>query len=162
MITCRTFNGSTKEVDERDLVFRPSAYGFLTNKDRLLVMELSVVKRLSLPGGGVEKGELREEALKREFNEETGLDVEVGGLITSVDDFFYYDPGKEAWHGILSFYSCSVLGIQNIEVLKHTNMGEAHEEIPVWKDLKSINKDDFLPPVAVAFEQLMKRTQNQV
>ncbi len=34
-----------------------------------------------LPGGGVEEGEDHEECLKREFQEETGFDVEIGRFV---------------------------------------------------------------------------------
>jgi mutator protein MutT len=37
------------------------------------------------PGGRVEPGESREEALARELREELGIDVEVGALLTDFD-----------------------------------------------------------------------------
>ena len=35
----------------------------------------------SIPGGGLEFGERLEDAVRREVREETGLDIEIGGLI---------------------------------------------------------------------------------
>ncbi len=35
----------------------------------------------SLPGGRLEQGELLEDAVKREVEEETGIEIEVGGLV---------------------------------------------------------------------------------
>ena len=39
----------------------------------------------SIPGGRVEPGESAREAARREVREETGLDVEVGDLVATVD-----------------------------------------------------------------------------
>jgi 8-oxo-dGTP diphosphatase len=53
------------------------------------------VGRWSLPGGRVERGESRRQALVREVKEETGLDVvvveQLGSLVIAVDDGASYD-----------------------------------------------------------------------
>lgn len=43
------------------------------------------IGRWSLPGGRLEPGETSAEAAVREVREETGLDVEVGALLATVD-----------------------------------------------------------------------------
>jgi 8-oxo-dGTP diphosphatase len=56
-----------------------------------------------MPGGKIDLGEPIITALKREVEEEVGLDVEVGSL---VDVFEHVTPGEENCHYIILFYRC--------------------------------------------------------
>jgi len=68
-------------------VQRISAYGLLIKNNELLLCRLSqrVMKSAghwTLPGGGLDFGESPEDAMVREFREETGLIVKTGSLVT--------------------------------------------------------------------------------
>ncbi len=67
-------------------VSRVSAYGLLLKDEKLLLCRLSqrVMKSAghwTLPGGGIDFGETPEDAVVREFREETGLIVKTGALV---------------------------------------------------------------------------------
>jgi 8-oxo-dGTP diphosphatase len=56
-----------------------------------------------MPGGKIDLGEPIASALRREVDEEVGLEVEVGSLI---DVFEHVTPGEENCHYIILFYGC--------------------------------------------------------
>jgi 8-oxo-dGTP diphosphatase len=60
----------------------------------------------SIPGGAVEVGESLEEALKRELEEETGLQVEVGPLVEVVERILPDDKGLVEYHYVILDYLC--------------------------------------------------------
>lgn len=72
---------------------RVRACGIVFQDDKMLLVEHSGLNEESSfwcpPGGGVEFGETAEEALIREFQEETGLDIEVKKLIF-VNEFIQF------------------------------------------------------------------------
>jgi len=64
----------------------------------------------SLPGGAVEVGETLEQAVRREVNEETGLDVEVGPLVAAVDHIERDLDGNVVFHFVIVDYLCRARG----------------------------------------------------
>jgi 8-oxo-dGTP diphosphatase len=76
--------------------------------DRLLVILRAnppAAGRWSIPGGRVEPGESDAEALLREMAEETGLVVEVGDMVGTVERD---GPGDSVY--VIHDYSCMVIG----------------------------------------------------
>lgn len=62
-----------------DYIFNIRVTGILVENNELLIVKqkLSDSRSWSLPGGRLERGETLEQGLKREFKEETGLDIEI-------------------------------------------------------------------------------------
>ena len=96
--------GKIVEVDEKSLVDRTSSYGIYLHEGKILMVKDSWTQKWGLPGGGVIKGETLEEAMVREFAEETGLKVlKTGDLLKSFDGYFYAPDGS-TWKTHRHFY----------------------------------------------------------
>jgi ADP-ribose pyrophosphatase YjhB (NUDIX family) len=75
----------------------PAVTAVITDDDRLLLIHRTDNDRWALPGGGVELGETVSDAVRREVKEETGIDVEVTGLVGIYSDprhVIAYDDGE--------------------------------------------------------------------
>jgi len=66
--------------------------------------------RWGLPGGVVELGETVEEAIHREVEEETGLEVKPTRLATIFDSIYGDEQGKVRYHYVLFEYLCEYVG----------------------------------------------------
>jgi len=87
---------------------RVSAYGLLRRDNQMLLCRLSQKVGINpgawtLPGGGIDFGEDPEDAVVREFREETGLTVKVAKLL-SVDSLADSVPGWAPMHSIRIIY----------------------------------------------------------
>ncbi len=82
---------STRQERVHEQVFpEPTVGGLIVNPEGkiLLVKSYKWFDKYTLPGGHIEVGETMQEALRREINEEVGLDVEVGEFLTMQEAMF--------------------------------------------------------------------------
>lgn len=97
-------------------MFNVRVYGILTDsKKRVLVSDEFIRGSYytKFPGGGLELGEGTRDCLKREFKEETNLEVVIGGHLYTTD-FFQMSAFNPA-HQIISIYY-SVLAAEPIDL----------------------------------------------
>ncbi len=115
-----TERGQGKWLPPGNLPLRPCVYGFIFDQAGrvLLVKDAFSEDRWLVPGGGIERGETLEQALRREVLEETGLQVEMKSVVENIDEFVIMPTGR-AVHGLLHFYLVRVTG----GIIKHNGNG---------------------------------------
>lgn len=143
-IICRDIRGKKIKVPIGKLTFRPSVYGVVIEKGKVLLSKQW--DGYDFPGGGVELGESVEEALVREYFEETGFQVRVGRIINCESDFFKLPLSGKYVQSILMYYQCMYAG-GKLSIKNLAEDEKKYADMPQWIDLKDIRKIKFYNPV---------------
>ena len=153
-LTCRDIYGNQVTVPLEKMIFRNSVYGLIVHKGNLLVVRTRSTGLYAFPGGGIEMGESIADALERELLEETGITVEMGELAIVEEDFFYYNPGDEAYHAFLFFYWCRPL---STDLVSDADLYDEESEACRWVPITDLTPEDFQIAVREVFK-LVKDT----
>ena len=97
-------DGNTRRVRVKELFFRPSVYGVIIKRRKILLAKQW--DGYDFPGGGMELGESVNETLRREVWEETGLRVERGTVVACESSFYIPQFSKGYFHSILMYFLC--------------------------------------------------------
>ena len=119
-------------------VIRPVVLGIAKKDNKLLVSEgYDKIKKqffYRCLGGGIEFGETSEDALKREFKEELGIDIEIEEYCGIAENIFTFQ-GKKA-HEIVLLYNVKIKDEDYQE--KYRMIDDDGEGEAIW-----VNVDDF-------------------
>jgi len=143
MVVCYDRLKKSYPVSFDELIWRPSIYGVLLREGKILLSRQW--GGYDFPGGGVDINETLEEALQREFFEETGLRVELEVPIFCGTSF--YKPGQERYEG--QYWNCPLIYYLVRQVggeLSKDNLDEDEQEyadMPEWIDLDRIDSLTF-------------------
>ena len=140
LIECRTLFGKTKLIPAERVSFRSSAYGIIQHEGQVLLLNMRSTGKLFLPGGGSHIDERLEDALHREIKEETGLEVDIEQFVAFKEDFFYYDPGDVAFHGLMFFYLCRP---RTFQLATNEQIADDEVETSRWVPIDQLREEDI-------------------
>ncbi|MEA3449778.1 MAG: NUDIX domain-containing protein [Patescibacteria group bacterium] len=157
-IICHNLDNNKFEVEADKLIFRPSVYGILIKNDKILLSKQW--DGYDMPGGGVDIHETLEEALVREFFEETGLKVEVLNPVYTETSLFHPSHSTkhkdEFWNCPLTYYLVKQIGGK----ISKDNFDEEEKDyadLPEWIDLEKVDSLKFFNSVDSA--SVIKKAQ---
>jgi ADP-ribose pyrophosphatase YjhB (NUDIX family) len=147
-------------------LFNIRIYGLLLdNQQRLLVSDEFIKGNFftKLPGGGLEIGEGTRDCLKREFKEETGLDVEIGKHIYTTD-FFQISAFNNKDQIISIYFWVHANDISNLITKTKSFDFEPHQiadpakeaEVFRWVEWNDLSKDTMSLPIDKIVIDLLK------
>lgn len=134
-------------------------YGIYVENEKLLVINKNggpYINRYDLPGGSLEAGESLPIAMKREFLEETGIEIEILKNIGVID---FQLPnnwnGFTDLHHIAVYYLVNKVGGELIEPLQFDGQDSLGA---VWVSEEDVSVDNASPLVLKAFKWLKTNT----
>ena len=124
-------------------------YGIIINeKDEVLVSDERRFNRsfTKFPGGGLEWGEGLKDGLKREIQEELGLESTIGDLVY-VNDFFQASAFRDTDQLISFYYKIDDMQLERIPVSNHEVPLSAEGEKFRWVPLNELKETMFTFPI---------------
>jgi len=147
--------------------FNIRVYGILIDERKRVLVSDEYVRGnyfTKFPGGGLELGEGTRDCLKREFKEETGLDVTINNHIYTTD-FFQQSAFKSSEQIISIYYTVSCNNLSNLKTsitpfdlsTEITNNPNAAGESFRWLEWDEFSKDSVHLPIDKIVADLLKK-----
>lgn len=153
-VICHDFKGKLYKVNASRLVFRPSIYGVLIEKNKVLLSRQW--DGYDFPGGGAELHETIEETLRREFWEETGLKVKSIGILYLASSFYYAINKKKFWNCQLMYFLVKRVG-GKLSTANFDEFEKKYLSLAQWVDIKKVNKIKFYNSIGQQNIKLIKQ-----
>jgi 8-oxo-dGTP pyrophosphatase MutT (NUDIX family) len=115
-IVCQDKFGNEIPISTEDLEWRISVCGILRSPSgAILFARDRTTMEWELPGGGIELEETVSDALKREFEEETAIKVEVESIIGFTQNYYFHRGDQRCYKTLRLCFLVSTL--QNLDTL---------------------------------------------
>ena len=119
--------------------WRPAVYGVLIENNKLLFIKPNWDDKYCLPSGSINLGETSLEALKREFLEETGYEIEITNPNNPyVDNFMFGSEKVDQYFQRISLY----YEVKRTSKKQKKNLDEETVEL-LWKNIDDLTNNNF-------------------
>lgn len=118
---------------------RISVYGIVIRDGEILLIQSRDFDDWEIPGGGVEAGETHEQALRREFLEETGYKIKKIGRVLQASENNFFSLVRKTFN--VSYCSHYVVEVDDSEQFKDQITDETTGV--AWFDLESLEIENL-------------------
>jgi len=139
-VICHDINGKLYKVNAKKLAFRPSIYGILIEKNKVLLSKQW--DGYDFPGGGAKLCETIDDTLIREFWEETGFKVKPGKIIYVGTSLFYSIMRKRYWNCQLFYFLVKKTG-GKLSKANFDEYEQKYADMAEWIDIKKLGHIKF-------------------
>lgn len=140
-VICHDQFGKQYRVSAEKLSFRPSIYGILIEKNKILLSKQW--DGYDFPGGGSELHETAEDTVKREFWEETGFKVKPVRLIYAGTSFHYSIVRKQYWNCPFFYFLVKKIG-GKLSTVNFDEYEKRYANLAEWIDIGKIGRIKFI------------------
>jgi 8-oxo-dGTP diphosphatase len=125
-----------EKLENREVKNRISVYGLLIKEGKILMVNPIWNDFWELPGGGKNENETVEECLRREFQEETNIEISQSKKVSqTISVKFYADDIDEYFNSKLLFFDITKTENTNIKILDKKEIKKLE-----WKNISELNK----------------------
>lgn len=137
-VVCKDLDKKEYEVPASALNWRPSAYAIIVKDNAILL--LPQFGGYDLPGGGIDIGEMPEEAVIREVKEETGIDAANPRLAAAASSLFKlpHTDKDEFIQSIMLFYVCDYVSGE-LSTDGFDEYEKIYARMPEWLPLEKLD-----------------------
>ena len=128
-----------------DIKFNYRVATIIKNNDKILLHKSKDDNFYAIPGGRIKIGEDSVSALRREFLEEIGAELNVKDLAGMIENFYMYNMKK--CHEIMLIYNSELKDTDFLNKSIIQGIEEDSKVDLVWKNIEDIKNIDFRPAV---------------
>lgn len=119
--------------------------GLIVKDNKLLIMQDKGQPYFYVPGGRIKMNEKSEDAVKREIQEELGVEVNVNRMLWINENFFKEETSEEQFHEVCFFYLVELKENEDLKGNEFVVDEEGKIHTYYWKTLDEIKYINLYP-----------------
>lgn len=137
------------QFEKNNCIFNYRIAIVIKKGNKILVQKDNRVGHYTLPGGRCMLGENSINAAKREFKEETGLDIDLKRKMGIIENFFVSNFNEKNYHEILIIHEFNFVdnNIYSQDIIQNIEEDKKEHLTYIWLSIENLRKANFKPEI---------------